>query len=233
MWAQLVRGMTKATPARCEVCRAWPAQPVCAPCEARFAATRHRCQTCALALPDGTDRCGRCVRTHPALDACHAAVSYGYPWAALVARFKFGGEAGWAHTFADLLARDTRLQQDLAAARWVVPMPLSRQRLAQRGFNQAYELARRLAPGRADAALALRVRDTASQADLDHDRRLANVQRAFALEPARAAAVRGQAVLLVDDVMTTGASLAALAQVFRDAGAARVSAAVFARTEDT
>jgi predicted amidophosphoribosyltransferase len=111
-------------------------------------------------------------------------------------------------------------------------MPLSRERLAQRGYNQAYELARRLAPGRADPCLALRVRDTASQADLDHDARLTNVRRAFALEPARAASVRGQAVLLVDDVMTTGASLAALAQVFRDAGAARVTAAVFARTED-
>ena len=112
-------------------------------------------------------------------------------------------------------------------------MPLSRERLAQRGFNQAHELARRLAPGKADARLALRVRDTASQADLDHGSRQANVRRAFALEPARAAAVRGQAVLLVDDVMTTGASLFALAQVFRDAGAAGVAAVVFARTEDT
>lgn len=215
------------------MCRAWPAQPVCAACEARFAAPRHRCRTCALAIPEGTDQCGRCLRKAPPLTACHAAVSYGYPWSALVGRFKFGGEAGWAGTFSDLLLRQPPLRDAIAAARWVVPMPLSRERLAQRGFNQAHELARRLAPGKADARLAVRVRDTASQAELDHDRRQANVQRAFALEPARAASVRGQRVLLVDDVMTTGASLFALAQVFREAGAADVAAAVFARTEDT
>lgn len=151
----------------------------------------------------------------------------------LVGRFKFGGEAGWAGTFADLLLRDAMVQDALGAARWVVAMPLSRERLAQRGFNQAHELARRLAPAKTDAGLALRVRDTAAQADLDHDGRQANVRRAFALEPARASSVRGGHVLLVDDVMTTGASLFALAQVFREAGAAAVTGVVFARTEDT
>ncbi|WP_427913754.1 phosphoribosyltransferase family protein [Ramlibacter sp. MMS24-I3-19] len=233
MWAQLARGIARAAPARCEVCRAWPARPVCAACEARFAATRHRCRTCALAIPEGVDRCGRCLRRPPPLDACHAAVSYGYPWATLVGRFKFGDEAGWAGTFSDLLLRDTMLRDRIADARWVVAMPLSRERLAHRGFNQAHELARRLAPAKADASLVVRVRDTASQAELDHDSRQANVRRAFALEPARAASVHGQRVLLVDDVMTTGASLFALAHVFREAGASDVAAAVFARTEDT
>jgi len=233
MWARLLKGMARAAPARCEVCHAWPAQPVCPACEARFAGPCHRCRTCAAALPDGIDQCGRCLRTQPALDACHAAVSYGYPWSGLVARFKFAGEAGWAHAFADLLARDLAVRHDLQAAHSVVPMPLSPQRLAQRGFNQAHELARRLAPAKVDPRLALRVRDTESQADLHHDARLANVRRAFAIDPARAASVRGQAVVLVDDVMTTGASLGALAQVFREAGAASVAAVVFARTEDS
>ena len=184
-------------------------------------------------IPAGTDRCGQCLGTPPVLDACLAAVTYGYPWSALVARFKFGGEAGWAHTFAGLLARDAAVAQEVRHARWVIPMPLSRERLMQRGFNQAHELARRLAPAKVDPRIALRVRDTASQADLDHAGRQANVRRAFAIEPARAQALRGQAVLLVDDVMTTGASLAALAQVFRDAGVSRVVAVVFARTEDS
>lgn len=151
----------------------------------------------------------------------------------LVGRFKFGGEAGWAGTFADLLLRDAGTREAIAAARWVVAMPLSRERLAQRGFNQAHELARRLAPGKAEPQLAVRVRDTAAQAALDHDRRQTNVRRAFALEPSRAASVRGQRVLLVDDVMTTGASLFALAQVFREAGAAAITGVVVARTEDT
>lgn len=232
MWARLARGIARAAPARCEVCRAWPAQPVCARCEERLAAPTHRCRTCALAIPEGADRCGRCVRQAPPLGACHAAVSYGYPWSTLVGRFKFGGEAGWAGTFADLLLRDAQVQEAVTAARWVVAMPLSRERLAQRGFNQAHELARRLAPAKADASLALRVRDTAAQAELDHDRRQANVRRAFALEPLRANTVRAECVVLVDDVMTTGASMFSLAQVFRDAGAATVTGVVFARTED-
>ena len=91
------------------------------------------------------------------MDACHAAVSYGYPWSALVGRFKFGDEAGWAGTFGDLLLRDPMLRERIAAARWVVAMPLSRERLARRGFNQAHELARRLAPAKADARLAVRL----------------------------------------------------------------------------
>jgi ComF family protein len=229
---ELVRGLSQATPARCEVCRAWPSVPVCPACTASFAAARHRCTRCALAVPDTVVLCGRCLRDPPPLDACHAAVSYGYPWSGLVGRFKFGGEPGWADTFAALLLRDAAARSLVADARWLVPMPLSRQRLASRGFNQAHELARRLAPAKADPALAVRLVDTPAQVALDLPARQANVRGAFALEPARAADVRGQTVLLVDDVMTTGASLFALAQVMREAGAASVSALVLARTED-
>ncbi|GAC1533987.1 MAG: ComF family protein [Ramlibacter sp.] len=208
---------------------------MCPRCTARFAARLDRCRTCALGLPAGIDRCGQCGQcgqAGAALDACHASVSAN-PWSTLVARFKIAREAGWAHAFAGLIAQDAGARQLLAAAHRVVPMPLSRERLAQRGCNRAHELAWRLGPGKVDPRIALRVRETASQADLDHDSRLANVRRAFALEPAHAASIRGQAVLLVDDVMTTGASLAALAQVLRDAGAASVSALMFTRTEDT
>ncbi|HZF85986.1 MAG TPA: phosphoribosyltransferase family protein, partial [Burkholderiaceae bacterium] len=108
--------------------------------------------------------------------------------------------------------------------------PLHVQRLRERGFNQALELARRLAPGRCDPALLLRLRDTPSQAGLPRAQRLRNLRGAFALEPLRRAEVDGRRVLLVDDVMTTGASLAAAAQVLREAGARQVDALVLART---
>jgi ComF family protein len=159
-------------------------------------------------------------------------VSYGYPWSGLIGRFKFGSEPGWADTFAALLLRDAGARALVDEARWLVPMPLSRQRLASRGFNQAHELARRLAPTRAAPSLAVRLVDTPAQVALDLAARQANVRGAFALEPSRAGDVRGQKVLLVDDVMTTGASLYALAQVMRDAGALSVAAIVLARTED-
>jgi len=114
----------------------------------------------------------------------------------------------------------------------VVPMPLSAQRLRERGFNQALELARRLAPGRTEAALLLRIRDTPAQASLKRAERLRNVQGAFAVDPLRRARLSGQDVVLVDDVMTSGASVCAAAAVLRQAGAARVTALVFARTDE-
>ena len=76
----------------------------------------------------------------------------------------------------------------------------------------------------------LRIRHTPSQRGLPRSERLANLRGAFAVEPLRAQALRGRSVLLVDDVMTTGASLFTAAQVLQQAGAAEVSALVFART---
>ena len=119
----------------------------------------------------------------------------------------------------------------LDAADFVLPMPLSRQRLAERGFNQSLLLARALAPGRVDAGLLLRTRHTPPQSALERAERLRNVRGAFAVEPLRAREVAGRQVLLVDDVMTSGASLHAAAEVLLAAGAAAVSAVVLARTE--
>ncbi len=184
-----------------------------------------------MPLAGGAAECGRCLHEPPPLDACWAAVDYAYPWSALVGRYKFEGQPGWAGAFSGLLRQVPGVQDGLDHARWVLPMPLSRERLAGRGFNQALELARRLAPRKTDAALLLRLRDTAPQASLDRAARLANVRHAFAVEPRRAADLQGASVVLVDDVMTSGASLFALATVLRAAGAARVSALVFARTE--
>ena len=123
------------------------------------------------------------------------------------------------------------MEPAIEAADTVLPMPLWHERLAARGFNQALELARRLAPGKTDPALLLRVRDTSPQLPLDRVARLANVRGAFAIDPLRAAIVRGRSLLLVDDVMTSGATLFSAAAVLRQAGAQRVSAVVIARTD--
>ena len=112
----------------------------------------------------------------------------------------------------------------------VLPMPLSTQRLRQRGFNQAHELARRLSPDKTDATLLLRTRDTLAQSTLPRADRLRNLIGAFALEPLRPDAVRGRRLVLIDDVMTSGASLFAAATVLRTAGASHVTAVVLART---
>jgi ComF family protein len=113
----------------------------------------------------------------------------------------------------------------------VLPMPLAPARLRERGFNQALELARRLSPAKTDATLLLRTRDTPAQSGLARAQRLRNLSGAFAVEPLRADKVRGRRLVLVDDVMTSGASLFAAAEVLRLAGAAHITAVVLARTD--
>ncbi|WP_374670102.1 phosphoribosyltransferase family protein [Ramlibacter sp.] len=227
-----LQGLAAAVPSRCAVCGAWPARPVCDACIARFGAPRTRCLRCALPLAAGQPVCGACLTQPPPLATCHAAVDYAYPWSGLLARFKFQGEPGWAGPLAALMRAAPDLADAIAQADAVVPLPLAPARLAERGFNQALELARRLAPDRTRTQWLVRLRETPAQARLDLAARAANVRGAFAVEPLRHADVRGLRVLLVDDVMTSGASLHAAALALQAAGALSVSAAVFARTPD-
>jgi ComF family protein len=198
---------------------------------ARFAQPRPRCRRCALPLATAAAECGHCLRRAPPIDACHAAVSYEYPWSALIAQFKFNGQAGWANTFATLMRSTPWVEPALDRADQVLPMPLSAQRLTERGFNQALLLGRCLAPAKIVADLLLRVRHSAPQASLDRKDRLDNVKGAFAVDPGQISRLRGAHVVLVDDVMTSGASIFTAAQVLRQAGAAHVTALVLARTD--
>ncbi|MBK5206862.1 MAG: ComF family protein, partial [Polaromonas sp.] len=208
---------------QCAVCRSWPARQVCPPCEARFAPLQHRCERCALALPAdlslglklGPDLCATCLRQRPPLDKVLAAVPYAYPWSTLISRYKFGEQHGWAAFFAALLLKTPGVPQafaDLDAKDWVLALPLSAERLQTRGFNQAWELASALARqsqtrAKPDARLLLRVKHTRPQSQLKREARLTNVMGAFQLDPLRVAEVAGRRVVLVDDVMTSGASL--------------------------
>jgi ComF family protein len=230
---RLTDRLAAALPGQCAVCRAWPAQPVCESCVARFAQPRPRCRRCALPVPAGVSECGRCLKVPPPLDECHAAVSYEFPWSTLIAQYKFKGQPGWSRSFAILMRSTPWVEPALEQAHLVLPMPLSRARLAERGFNQALLLAQALAPRKTDAAVLLRVRHTAAQATLDREERIGNVKGAFALEPSLATKVRGRRLVLVDDVMTSGASLFTGAEALRRAGAERVTALVLARTDES
>lgn len=219
-----------ASASRCQLCRSPTLQPVCEACVARFGQPRLRCRRCALALPTAQTACGACLKHPPVLDACVAAVDYAYPWSNLIGRFKFQEQPGWAGFFAQLMRQTPWAEPALHAADVLLPMPLSRARLAQRGYNQALELARHLAPQKTLAHGLVRLRDSAPQATLDRAQRLRNVQGAYLVEPTHAAQLQGRSVVLVDDVMTTGASLDAAAQALRQAGVAQMSALVLART---
>ena len=239
----LFRGLTRISrsaavwasqvPSQCAVCHAWPSQRVCNACVARFAQPVARCRRCALQVPAGETECGACILQPPIFDACVAAVDYAYPWVDALADFKFRADPGWAGTLATLMRSTPWVEPAMEAADRVLPVPLSRERLQERGFNQAALLARHIAGAKMDAALLLRLFATEAQSGLPRSQRLRNLGHAFAVEPTRASALQGQRLVLVDDVMTTGATLNAAAQALRAAGAAHITALVVARTDRT
>lgn len=227
----LLKSISDRVPSQCAVCHAWPSEPLCEACVVLFAQPQSRCPTCALPVAAGITQCGACIKQPPPLDACVAAVDYAYPWSRLIREFKFHARPGWASSFATLMRSAPWVEPALERARFVLPMPLSAQRLRERGFNQALELAQQLAPGKTDATLLLRIRHSAPQSALGREQRLRNVQHAFAVEPLRAHELTGARVVLVDDVMTSGASVHAAAATLRQAGAQHVTAIVLARAQ--
>ena len=231
MFARVFRGLLDALPSQCMVCHAWPGQSLCEACVSRFAQPQPRCRTCALLLPSGVAQCGECVAKAPPLDACLAAVSYAYPWSHLILGYKFHEHPGRAGAFALLLRSTPWVEPALEAADAVLPMPLSRERLRTRGFNQALLLARQLAPDKTNSHLLLRIQDTPAQSTLHRNERLDSLHDAFAVDPLRVQQIKGKRLVLVDDVMTSGATLYAAARVLRAAGAAHITGLVIARTE--
>lgn len=199
-----------------------------------FAVANHRCIQCATPLSDmHTTVCGACLRRPPAFDATIVAVDYAPPSDRLVLALKFGNRLELAPLMADMLrdaalrARGLQLPTQLAA------VPLGAQRLAERGFNQALEIAKPLshALGVAlDARLMLRQRETHAQSLLHPDERQKNIRHAFIVPAAAIDSVRDAHVGVVDDVMTTGETLNELAATLKRFGAARVTNFVFART---
>jgi ComF family protein len=112
----------------------------------------------------------------------------------------------------------------------LIPIPLSLKRLSERGYNQSLILSQKLSAQKTHPNSLLRMRHTAAQSTLSRQQRLTNLNGAFAVSPFKSAELRGQRVMLIDDVMTSGATLQAAAQVLKQAGAVQVSALVFART---
>lgn len=232
------RALLESLPATCQVCAAWPALPVCEACIQRFAAPRLRCLACAAEVPGDFDLCGACQTSPEAspLSQCIAAVDYAYPWDGLIARFKFRSEPGWAGPFARLMLQQPLALPLLRSCDLVVPVPLTEQRLGERGYNQAWELVKAMRRQARDlnvhavATALVRLGETPDQHSLGREGRLRNLRGVFAAHPLHAHRLVGRNLLLVDDVTTTGATLHTAAQALRQAGAARVSALVFART---
>lgn len=225
-WPALLSPTQWPLPGGCWICRDWGWARLCDACLQRFAPALPRCPRCALPLQ--APHCAACLREPLPLDAVHAAVDYQPPWDGLLQALKYEQALGLAPPLAALLARDAPSPPPGCL---LLPVPLHRRRLRERGYNQSQLLAQALAERLAlpvDLRLIERVADTPAQARLSRRERLANLRQAFAL--------RGPApqrpCLLIDDVMTTGATLATLATLLRAAGVPGVSAWVVARTPE-
>jgi len=215
----LSRLLDVALPRSCLLCGAatGSTDPWCPDCGAelpRLAGTP--CPICATPLAAPAPACGACLREPPAFDATLAALPYAYPVDRLVLGLKFGRRLA----VADFLAR-TMLVGSRPMGTLMVAVPLPKNRLRERGFNQALEIARPLARALSLPLVATdiqRPREAPPQSTLPWRVRRRNVRQAFV-------ATRdfsGQQVIVVDDVMTTGATLDALARTLKDHGAMRV-----------
>ena len=192
-------------------------------------ATFPRCACCALRLPQTAIDCPDCATTPPVFARAIVAFDYAAPADLLILQLKQRGQYARAGLLARLLAESIQQQGGLALHTRLVPVPASAASLLRRGFNPATEIARAL--GRAlhlpvDRGLLTRTREAPAQHSLGRQARSRNARALFrATGP-----IAGLHLAVVDDVMTTGATLDAVSRALLDAGAASVTALAVART---
>ncbi|WP_332669825.1 ComF family protein [Aromatoleum sp.] len=197
--------------------------PLCVACRAMLPRQPAGCPVCAVPTTEGVT-CGRCLRDPPAFDATHAAFAYAFPLDRIVQALKYRHRLALAGFLADGLLPFVPSEKAV-----LLPMPLHVRRLRERGFNQAVEVARPLARATGlplELGAVGRVLNTAPQASLPWKARRVNMRGAFRCD----AVFTGKTVIVVDDVMTTGATLDELARTLKRHGAARVENLVVART---
>lgn len=165
------------------------------------------------------------------MDGCLAALPYEWPWSLCVARLKFREDVSLARTLARIMHSKPGMARTVGRAHWVLPVPTTEHRLRLRGYNPAYLLAHALAGRRCRHDLLLRVGQPVPQRGLSRAERLKNPRGTFQLAPGAKAVLHHRRVVLVDDVMTTGATLNELARTLKNAGTAEVIGLVLARDD--
>lgn len=218
-------------PGRCLLCLVrlpW-GRDLCERCEQSLPFISSCCKVCARPLPVGgtSPVCGQCQQSPPAYDSAHAVFRYTAPVSWLIQDLKYARRLDLARLFGTYLA-ETLAGRALSLPDRLIPVPLHRSRLRERGYNQSLELARPVARRlglRLDAQAAERLRPTLPQAELSLEERRRNVRNAFrATTP-----LDGEHVAVLDDVMTSGLTVEALARCLKQAGAKTVSVWVVAR----
>jgi ComF family protein len=229
------RLMTCIAPWRCVFCReAAHGMDICADCLNDLPWLGHCCRRCAMPLADvAAQFCGACATCAPSVDYCFAALAYEYPVDRLVTGLKYRRELAYARVLGELLAIrmcEVLRANEVKPPTQLVPVPMHPGRLAGRRFNQAEQIARWLSKDSGiplNLVMARRARNTPPQAGLTRAARLQNLSGAFQL---RQSAVHHR-IALVDDVITTGATVRELAKRCKQQGALEVQVWAVARTE--
>ncbi|TXI97014.1 MAG: ComF family protein [Burkholderiaceae bacterium] len=232
-------GLDAALPLRCAICQSTSSTAICHGCHADFIhSNSRRCQQCALPLNTQTSHsiCGDCIKHQPSYDTTIAATDYQAPCDHLIQRLKFSSELRLAHAMAQairncILAAEQKDLPDL-----LIPVPLGHRRLQERGFNQAFEIGRQLSKQlgiRIEADLMIRKKETLAQSTLGPQQRRTNMRNAFLCGDSFRTQIQGLHIGVIDDVMTTGMTLNAIAKELKFCGARKVSNFIFARTPKT
>ena len=230
-------GISLLLPSSCSLCHEDVDDTLlCAACRQQyFGQQTVRCQQCAIPLQvhDKHFICGECLSTPPQFDFTIVSSDYAAPIDQLVLSFKFGHRLALANLFAELLRDAILLDPRRNLAELLCAVPLGRRRLSERGFNQSLEIAKPLSSHLGIALnplLIQRTRETVQQSSLHPDERQKNVRKSFMLNPHAMELIKGKHIGIIDDVMTTGATLQETATLLKRFGAAKVSNYVFART---
>lgn len=220
------------SPHFCVLCDCTSRNPfdLCPVCTDMLSENRHACAVCGLPMHASSPRvCGACLTHPPPYSATLACFQYSLPADYFVCELKFSGKLVFGRLLGELMAREV-MARGVVLPEALVPVPLGADRLLGRGFNQSAEIAyacsRALVGPAVDTSLVRRVRDTHPQSQLKAIERRKNIRGAFSVAP-RAAGYRH--VALVDDVMTTGSTVAEIARRLRAAGVQRVDVWVAAR----
>lgn len=232
------QGFFSWVPSLCVACQCWPSNGLCQKCYKVFLSHQVvRCRSCGLELPAShLELCGHCLKQPFAFTYTVTAVSYLSPWSDLVQKLKFYRGTDYASLIAQLMSFviHVRYKQNMQHyPELIIPVAMGDGRLRERGYNQAWEIARRLAKRvdiPADAHVLKRLYEQNSQTSRKRSERFKALKNAFGVPLSNRIKILQKHVVLVDDVMTTGATLHSAAIALKKAGAAQVSVWVFART---
>lgn len=202
---------------------------LCEPCiNSLNAAPNHCCPQCGLTTQG--EYCGQCLQSTPAYDTTKALFSYTFPTSAILQHYKYNNALFLSQTFGTLFSEQLAAANQHKAIDLIIAMPLHADRIKERGFNQSLEIAKTMAKQLSiplDKTSCMRIKNTAPQASLPLKARLKNMRGAFQISMGNN--IKGKRVAIIDDVMTTGASLNELAKTLKKAGATHVECWVIAR----